>query len=186
MGDEIAFGPRQMGVKTEILVQQVRQAMAMVGLDFEGYKDRLLFTLSGGEKRKVALASVLALHPCMLALDEPLAGLDPLSRRDLLRNLRQWQGDGVTMVVSSHYMEDLVELVEAVTVLKNGSDVISGWLAEVFSQGERLEEAGLEVPLVSRVAAIMRKSGWALPEGLVRQDELVHAVAELAKVGGHE
>lgn len=186
VGDEIAFGPRQMGIKAESLVQQVRQAMEMVGLDFEDYKDRLVFTLSGGEKRKVALASVLALHPAILALDEPLAGLDPLSRHDLLENLKKWQASGVTMIISSHYMEDLVELVEAVTLLKHGKDVISGSLAEVFSRREVLEEAGLEVPLVTRVAASMRKSGWTLPEGLVRQDELVRAVAELVKVGVHE
>ncbi len=186
VGDEIAFGPRQMGIKGESLVQQVRQAMEMVGLDFAGFKDRLLFTLSGGEKRKVALASVLALHPRILALDEPLAGLDPLSRRDLLENLSEWQASGVTMVVSSHYMEDLVELVRAVTVLKNGKNVISGSLAEVFSQLEGLGEAGLEAPLVTRVAARLRKSGWALPQGLVRQDELARAVAELLKVGVHE
>jgi energy-coupling factor transport system ATP-binding protein len=185
VGDEIAFGPRQMGIRTENLVEQVKQAMAMVGLDFDGYKDRLLFTLSGGEKRKVALASVLALHPRILALDEPLAGLDPLSRRDLLQNLRQWQADGTTMVVSSHYMEDLVELVGAVTVLKNGNDVISGSLAEVFSQVERLEEAGLEPPLVPRVADSMQKMGWALPTGLVHQDDLVRAVSALEKAGAH-
>jgi len=186
VGDEIAFGPRQMGIKAAGLVQQVRQAMEMVGLDFEDYKDRLVFTLSGGEKRKVALASVLALHPRILALDEPLAGLDPLSRRDLLENLREWQSSGVTMVVSSHYMEDLVELVGVVTVLKNGKDVISGALAKVFSRRDELEEAGLEAPLVTQVAASMLKSGWALPRGLVRQDELVRAVAELVKAGVHE
>ena len=83
VGDEIAFGPRQMGLKSG-LAKPVRQAMELVGLDFEKFKDRLTYTLSGGEKRKVALASVLALNPAVLLLDEPLAGMDPLSHRELL------------------------------------------------------------------------------------------------------
>jgi len=172
VGDEVAFGPRQMGMKKG-LAGPVRQAMELVGLDFEKFKDRLTFTLSGGEKRKVALASVLALRPTVLLLDEPLAGMDPVSHRELLAGLKGLSGQGMTLVVSSHYMEDLVDLAENLTLLKSGKDVLSGSNSAVFSSQEILRQAGLEPPLVTRVAQCLRQQGWPLPEGVIHAQDLV-------------
>jgi energy-coupling factor transport system ATP-binding protein len=182
VGDEIAFGPRQMGVK-EGLAVPVRQAMELVGLDFDKFKDRLTFTLSGGEKRKVALASVLALCPTILLLDEPLAGMDPVSHRDLMAGLKRLSDQGMTLVISSHYMEDLVELAENLTLLVSGKDVLCGSSSTVFSNHEILYQAGLEPPLVARVGSRLQQLGWPLPEGVIRSHDLVGLLEQTLQGG---
>jgi energy-coupling factor transport system ATP-binding protein len=182
VGDEIAFGPRQMGMKTG-LARPVRQAMELVGLDFEKFKDRLTFTLSGGEKRKVALASVLALNPTLLLLDEPLAGMDPLSHRELLAGLKGLSARGMTLVISSHYMEDLVDLTENLTLLKSGQDVLSGSNSSVFSNQEMLRQAGLEPPLVTRVGQRLRHLGWPVPDGVLHAQDLVNRLEQTLQGG---
>ena len=182
VGDEIAFGPRQMGVK-ENLAQPVRQAMELVGLDFEKFKDRLTFTLSGGEKRKVALASVLALRPTILLLDEPLAGMDPVSHRDLLAGLKGLSDKGMTLVISSHYMEDMVDMAQDLSLLKSGIDVLSGSTSAVFSNQEILRQAGLEPPLVTRVGQRLRQQGWPLPDGVIHADDLLNLLEQTLQGG---
>jgi len=182
VGDEISFGPRQMGLKTG-LARPVRQAMELVGLDFEKFKDRLTFTLSGGEKRKVALASVLALNPTILLLDEPLAGMDPLSHRELLAGFKGLSERGMTLIVSSHYMEDLVELTEELTLLQSGKDVLGGSTAEVFSNQEVLRQAGLEAPLVTRVGQRLSRLGWPVPEGVIHVQDLVRLLEQTLQGG---
>ncbi len=171
-----------MGVKKD-LAGPVRQAMQLVGLDFEKFKDRLTFTLSGGEKRKVALASVLALRPTILLLDEPLAGMDPVSHRELLVGLKGLSSQGMTLIVSSHYMEDLVDLTENLTLLQTGRDVLSGSNSAVFSSQAILQQAGMEPPLVARVAQRLRQQGWPLPEGVMHAQDLVSQL-EQAFQGG--
>jgi energy-coupling factor transporter ATPase len=161
VGDEIAFGPRQYGQKG--LAQRVREAMEQVGLDFEGFKDRLVFTLSGGERRKVALASVLALQPKMMLLDEPLAGLDPRSRHETIAVLQSWQERGLKLLVSSHGIDDLVELVDDVTLVQTGRDKLSGSADQVFAQEDILAEAGVEAPLAAQAARVLRLAGWHIP-----------------------
>ena len=178
VGDEIAYGPRQIPSDAP-LVERVRSAMELVGLDFNQFKDRLTFTLSGGERRKVALASILALNPSILLLDEPTAGLDPASERDLLAHLKQLQEGGMTLVVSSHQMEVINALVENLTVMEGGQDVLSGRTGEVFSQTERLRACGLEPPLVAQAAEGLRQQGWPLPAGITQADELVERIGQL-------
>lgn len=172
VGDEIAFGPRQSGAKTG-LAERVRQAMALVGLDFSAYKDRLTFTLSGGERRKVALASTLALEPEILLLDEPTAGLDPVSRREVMATLNRLQREGVSLVLSSHNMDDLAAMTRRLTVFQNGSDLFGGPTGEVFGEVDRLKAAGLEPPLAAKAAAVLKSKGWPLPVGIATPDELV-------------
>jgi len=161
----------------------VRQAMELVGLDFEKFKDRLTFTLSGGEKRKVALASVLALRPTILLLDEPLAGMDPVSHQEILAGLRGLSAQGMTLVISSHYMEDLVDLAENLTLLKSGKDVLSGSSSAVFSNQELLDQAGLEPPLVTRVGLRLRQLGWPLPEGVIHAQDLENLLEQIRQGG---
>lgn len=172
VGDEIAYAPRLMGAK-ENLREIVRAAMEAVGLDFETYKDRMTFALSGGERRKVALASILAMNPSILLLDEPTAGLDPRSRREVLDHLKTLHAGGKTVVVSSHHMEDIAELTENVTALAHGRDQLSGTTAGVFHEVARINALGLEAPLVSQTAAVLRSKGWPLQEDLLRANELV-------------
>lgn len=183
VGDEIAYAPRLMGEK-ENLREIVRGAMTAVGLDFETFKDRLTFTLSGGERRKVALASILAMSPTILLLDEPTAGLDPLSRREVLQYLKTLHNDGKTMVVSSHHMEDIAELAENVTALARGRDQLSGSTASVFHEVDRITALGLEPPLVSQTAAVLRSRGWPLQEEILRADELVDDLNRI-QAGSH-
>ena len=176
-GDEIAFGPRLQSNLEEPLADRVRWAMEMVGLDFEAYKDRFMFSLSGGERRKVALASTLALKPDILLLDEPTAGLDPASHKDLLGRLKKMQSSGMTLVISSHNMEDIAALVEQAVVLNNGKVIFSGLVADVFAKIDELEAIGLEPPLVSRFAELMRKKNWPLPCGIITLSMLEKAIA---------
>ncbi len=177
VGDEIAYGPRLQGLKNDELRERVRWAMKLVGLDFAGYKDRLTFTLSGGERRKVALASILALQPEVLLLDEPTAGLDPVSRLEVLAHLRELRRTGMTLVISSHQMEDLAILTERLTVLADGSSELQGETGVVFARSDRLRELGLSVPVATAVAAGLRERGWALPATLVTGEALGEALA---------
>ena len=183
VGDEISYGPRMLGAKTS-LREAVREAMETVGLDFEGYKDRFTFTLSGGERRKVALASILAIQPQILLLDEPTAGLDPGSRRELIGNLNRLRGLGRTLVVSSHQMDDLAELATSLTVLKDGKDQLNGSAAAIFDRSQELAGYGLEPPEAARLAETLRGKGWPLHGGIYRSkglaDELGRLVREAA------
>lgn len=181
VGDEIAYGPRRMGLTGEELRERVRTAMELVGLPFEEFKDRLTFSLSGGERRKVTLASVLALDPEILLLDEPTAGLDPKSRREFLNQLFEFQSNGKTIVVSSHRMEDIGELSESVSVLSRGNLLESASTASVFSQPDVVDAAGLGLPLTARIAIELRKRGWPIRTDLVRSDDLIASMESLAR-----
>ena len=185
VGDEIAYGPKLLAkqrpdlpLQREELRKRVRWAMQIVGLDFERYKDRLTFTLSGGEKRKVALASTLAMRPRILLLDEPTAGLDPVSRLDLLDRLKALH-TGMTLVLSTHQMDDLVALSDSLTVLDDGQTVLSGGVREVFAQSARLRALGLDTPLVMQVAEALQARGWPLAPDLIRADELVAQISQI-------
>jgi energy-coupling factor transport system ATP-binding protein len=173
VGDEIAFGPRQAGLSRADIRASVRWAMEQVGLDFEAFKDRRSFGLSGGERKKVALASILARRPEILLLDEPMAGLDPRSRGELLLALRRLADLGLTIVVSSHQMDDLAGFVDAATVMAHGRDSFTGPVGTVFEREEDLLAAGLEAPVAARVAAELRHKGWPLPLGVVTPDALL-------------
>lgn len=177
VGDEIAYGPRLAGLQGAPLRERVRWAMGLVGLDFTSYKDRLTFALSGGEQRKVALASTLALQPRVLLLDEPTAGLDPGARLELLDKLQGLRSDGMTLVLSSHEMEDIAALAAQVTVLKDGTTALDGDIRAIFGEGAQLRCLGLEVPVVTQVNEGLRARGWTLPPGIVNQDSLCAAVA---------
>jgi energy-coupling factor transport system ATP-binding protein len=175
VGDEVAYGLRLAGEK-EHLREKVQLAMEQVGLSFDDYKDRLIFTLSGGERRKVALASTLALQPKILLLDEPTAGLDPHSRHGLMDNLLRLRDQGVTLLLSSHQMEDMALTAEKLTVLDHGRDVITGSTPDVFSQGDRLLELGLETPAVTATAHLLAKRGLPVSQGVLNADDLAQEI----------
>lgn len=157
VGDDIAFGPRNLKLSREAVRERVRQAMEAVGLEFEAFKDRMTFGLSGGQLRRVALAGVLALQPDLLVLDEPTAGLDPQGRRQLLDHLRALHVAGMTLVIVSHNMEELAAICNRLYVLESGRTVMAGTPAEIFAQGDALEALHLGVPDVTAVIAELVK-----------------------------
>ena len=179
VGDEIAFGPRQFGVTD--LAGRVQWAMDQVGLDFETYKDRPLFALSGGERRKVALASTLALQPAVLLLDEPTAGLDPLARLELLERLSAMRDSGMTLVLSSHQMEDMARLAHALTVFHKGRVALSAATATVFGRHEELRAYGLEPPVAMKIAEALRQKGWPVAGDVLTLHGLADHLAAVRK-----
>jgi energy-coupling factor transport system ATP-binding protein len=163
VGDDVAFGLKKLGMAREERRERVRWAMDAVGLDFQTFKDRYTFSLSGGEMRKAALAGVLALRPEVLILDESTSGLDPRSRREVLERLMALRRDeGLTLVFVSPSMEDVAELVDRVYVLDEGRVMLNGPVREVFAQPEALRRHGLGTPLVTEVAHELRRRGVAV------------------------
>ena len=160
---DIAFGPRNMGLSEEEIAARVKEAAAAVGLS-----DTLLqkspFDLSGGEKRRAAIAGVLAMRPRVLVLDEPTAGLDPVGREQMLRQIEQYrETHDATVLLISHSMEDVARLADRVLVLKDGEVAMYDTAPAVFARADELEAMGLTVPLVARVFAALRQRGVPVP-----------------------
>ena len=144
---DVAFGPKQIGMTGEELDRVVEESIRLTGLDYEEVKERSPFELSGGQKRRVAIAGVLAMKPEILILDEPTAGLDPSAHRDVLKLIRRiHRQERMTILLVSHNMGDIAELADRVLVMNRGKLVMNGTPAEVFSRGEPLWEMGLGLP----------------------------------------
>ncbi|MBI5034097.1 MAG: energy-coupling factor transporter ATPase [Chloroflexi bacterium] len=174
VGDDVAFGPEQMGLRGEELRVCVREAMDAVGLPFDAFKDRPLFSLSGGERRRAALAGVLAIKPEILVLDEPTAGLDPRGHRDILARLLMLQRDlDMTLVIVSHNMEDIARMCDRVYVIADGKSILTGTPREVFAQSQRLIELGLGVPQVTAAFHALRERGVNVRDDVMTVEEAV-------------
>jgi energy-coupling factor transporter ATPase len=180
VGDEIAYGLRLLGIQRASLHERVKQAMTIVGLDFDTFKDRMTFTLSGGERRKVALASTIVLDPKLLLLDEPTAGLDPLARNEILTQMNSLHKSGKTMVVSSHQLEDLALLTDHVSMLSDGKVVASQPTEQLFSNQQLLQEYGMTSPIAAKMAAVLRSKGWLVPENIIVSSQLITAFQSLS------
>lgn len=178
--EEVAFGPRNLGLGEAEVARRVRWALEVVGLDLAAMGNRVPFTLSGGEMRRVALAGVLALRPEVLILDEPTAGLDPLGREELLGRVRAWQHEmGLTLIVVSHNLDELAELVERVVLLDRGKVIADGPVRRVLSDHLLLRSAGLDVPHPVALLQALREAGWDVRTDLLLPEE---AVSEIARV----
>ena len=175
VGDEIAYGPKQLYGR-EGLRERVQNAMNLVGLDFEQFKDRVTFTLSGGEKRKVALAATLAIEPKLLILDEPTAGLDPVSRHNLHMTLKKFQASGIDMILSSHSMGDITQLTQNMTIMSEGRALRTGKTAVLFNNADLIAKASLGQPTVIRLSSVFREKGWPVPVNTVTNRQLLHAL----------
>ena len=158
---DIAFGPTNLKLSQDEINNRVKKAMDMVGLDYEIYKDKSPFDLSGGQKKRVAIAGVIAMEPKVLILDEPTAGLDPKGRDDILAQIRQLHDKyGMTIVLVSHSMEDVAKLAEKVIVMNKGKVVLTGTPKEVFKKVDILEEIGLGVPQVTYLMRALIDKGF--------------------------
>ncbi len=178
---DIAFGPRNLGLKEEEIEARVRTAMAQVHLNYDKYAQRSPFELSGGQMRRVAIAGVLAMQPQTLILDEPTAGLDPHGRDRILGIIRELHENGTTVVMVSHSMDDVARLATRVIVLAHGTLLADGTPREIFRRRELMEEAGLGVPEASRLVTALRARGLDLPDDLYTQEELREHLLRLWK-----
>jgi energy-coupling factor transport system ATP-binding protein len=188
IGDDIAYGPFKLGLPLKEVRERVKWAMGVVGLDFEEMKDRQTFALSGGQKRKVALAGILALKPKILVLDEPTAGLDPRSRNELLDKIKYLnKEEKLTVLFVSHNMEEVAFLADRVYVMANGTDVLNGTPKEIFSDKEKLERFQIGTPETVQVLYRLAGLGYNVNTSAFTISE---ASTEIMKVltsaeGGH-
>ncbi len=157
--EDVGFGPQNIGLSDDEVVQRVQEALAYVGLDFASIKDQSPFELSGGQKRRVAIAGVLAMRPSVLILDEPTAGLDPEGREEILAEIRQLHNDGITVVLVTHSMEDVARLASRLIVMDQGAVALDGTPVEVFGQAARLKELGLGLPEITELMHELKANG---------------------------
>ena len=180
---DIAFGPKNMGLDEGEVDRRVRAAVRFAGLS-EELLQKSPFALSGGQKRRVAIAGVLAMQPSILILDEPAAGLDPAGRRDMLDLISSIHASGVTVVMVSHSMDDVGRLCDRLFVLDHGHIAFSGTPAEVFVHGEELRRIGLDVPECAKLANLLREKGFDVPEGVYSMEDVKNAILRQLKRGG--
>lgn len=180
---DIAFGPGNLGISGDELEERVRAAADQVGLE-EALLDKSPFELSGGQKRRVAIAGVLAMQPKVLVLDEPTAGLDPRGREELIALMKKLNEGGVTLIMVSHSMNDVARLCGKVLVMNHGRLALSGSPGEVFAHGEELKEMGLGLPDGARLAELLREKGWPIPAQVYRLEELEALIEQRLLKGG--
>ena len=178
---DIAFGPKNLGLGEEEIERRVDQAMAMVGLSDE-YKEKSPFELSGGQKRRVAIAGVLAMQPEYLILDEPTAGLDPRGRDEILTQVQQLQKQqGITVILVSHSMEDVAKYVDRIIAMGEGRVQLDGTPREVFAHAERLKAIGLDIPQVTQLGNLLAEQGFSVPETILSLDEMQEKLLHILK-----
>ena len=180
---DISFGPRNQGKTGEALDHAVREAARLVGLRDEQL-EKSPFELSGGQKRRVALAGVLAMEPKVLVLDEPTAGLDPAGRENLMANIREYhRHKNATILLVSHSMDEIAQNVDRILVLKSAHILMSGTPAEVFTRAEELLSAGLDVPQITRVAMALRDRGVPIDPAVYTVEDLERQLLALRRGG---
>ncbi|ASJ53517.1 energy-coupling factor transporter ATPase [Brevibacillus formosus] len=180
VGDDVAYGPFRMGLPLEEVRRRVQWAMDLVGLSFQEMKDRPTFALSGGQKRKVALAGVLSLQPKVLVLDEPTAGLDPRSRLELLDRIgRLNREEKLTLIFVSHNMEEVAKLADRVYVMANGQSVCEGTPRQIFSNQELLRQHHIGTPESVDILYRLREQGYSIDPSAFLPEETAMEILKL-------
>ena len=183
---DIAFGPSNLGLQAEEISNRVKHSMESVGLDYEEYKDKSPFELSGGQKRRVAIAGVIAMKPEVLILDEPTAGLDPGGRDeifDLIKKLHR--ENNMTIILSSHSMDDMAKLAQTIIVMNHGKIEFVGTPKEVFkSNTDRLKEIGLDIPQVLELALKLRVKGFDIKEDILTVEDAKEEILRVMRGKG--
>ena len=175
---DVCFGPRNQGLAEEEILARAKRAMALVGLP-EEYSDRSPFDLSGGEKRRAALAGVVAMQPEILVLDEPTAGLDPAGRDALLEMLQKLKEEGSGIVLVSHSMDDVAAAADRIVVMHGGRPVMDAAPREIFRREEELEQIGLAVPAVTHICGMLAKKGLPVRTDVISMDEAAESIREI-------
>ena len=176
---DIAFGPRNMQLSGEEIAERVDEAAAFAGVD-PSLMDKSPFDLSGGQKRRVAIAGIMAMRPEVLVLDEPAAGLDPQGRRDIFGGIRAYNREtGSTVVIVSHSMEDMAQYCDDVAVMAHARLLMTGTRDEVFARADELEAVGLDIPVITKLSALLRQGGMPLDPGLYTLEAAETALAQV-------
>ena len=172
---DVSFGPKNMGLPEGEVRERALAAMELVGLPPTKFAEQSPFDLSGGEKRRAALAGILAMRPKYLVLDEPMAGLDPRGRTEILDMIEGLRRDGgCTIAMVSHSMDDVARYSDRIAVLNKGALAMTGTPAEIFGRAEELMGMGLDIPQATRLALQLRMDGLAVPDGFCRQEDLTN------------
>ena len=172
---DVCFGPKNQGLPEDEVLARARHAMEIVGLS-EDYCERSPFDLSGGEKRRAALAGVLAMQPEILVLDEPTAGLDPEGRNALLNTLTALRREGVGIVLVSHSMDDVAQTADRIVVMHDGRPVMDAAPREIFRREEELNAIGLAIPAATHIAGLLAKKGLDVPCSVLSLEEAAAAI----------
>jgi len=181
---DVAYGPTNMGLSKEEIDERVIDALEKVGLEKDIY-EMSPFELSGGQKRRVAIAGVLAMRPEVLVLDEPTAGLDPSGRDDILGEISKLHKTlGITIILVSHSMEDIANYVERIIVMDKGDVILEGNKYDVFEEVELLERIGLGVPQVTKICHLLKDKGFVFKNTITTLEEALEALKDQLKVGG--
>jgi len=179
---EIAFGPRNLGLPEDVVLLRVQEAMNLMGLDFGGFSNRVPFHLSSGEKRRVAIAGVLAMRPDLLVLDEPTAGLDPEARKNFIAGMKELHREkNLTIVWVTHNMNEIAGLADRIVVMQEGRVVKTGPPREVFAAAAEIRAAGLEIPAVTNLARQLAERGEEVRPDLVTLDEACGEISRLLR-----
>ncbi len=169
---DIAFGPRNLDISEEEVQERVKASMESVGLDYETYKDKSPFELSGGLKRRVAIAGVLAMEPKVLILDEPTAGLDPRGRDEILSEIKSiHENRKITVILVSHSMEDVAKIAERIIVFDKGKVFLDGEPREIFRNEDKLLGVGLGIPQITSLMRTLKKKGLDINEDAITVEE---------------
>ena len=178
---DIAFGPTNMGLDEEEIKRRVLSAARFVGLP-EELLDKSPFELSGGQKRRVAIAGIMAMEPDVIVLDEPAAGLDPRGRDEIFSGIRKWREErGATVILISHSMEDMAMYADDIVVMKEGRVLISGTVDEVFCHAELIETSGLLIPQITSMTNKLSSKGLIDGDGMYTVDRAFDAITKALK-----
>jgi len=179
---DIAFGPRNLGLDNDEINKRVRRAMKIVGMDYEQFKDKSPFEISGGQKRRVAIAGVVAMEPSVLILDEPTAGLDPKGRDDILGKIVELYKEGnITIILVSHSMEDVAKVANRIIVMDCGTCILDGTPEKIFKQIDTLERVGLAVPQVTYLIRELRSKGFKISQDIFTVEKAKQELLRILK-----
>lgn len=179
---DVSFGPKNLGLSDDEVLSRVKRALKVVGIDYEKYKDISPFDLSGGQKRRIAIAGVIAMEPKVLILDEPTAGLDPKGRDEILREIKNLHNEyKMTIILVSHSMEDMANVADRLIVMSKGKNVLMGSPKEVFKEIDTLEEIGLAVPQITYLIRDLRSKGFNISDNIITIEEAKEAILSIFK-----
>jgi energy-coupling factor transport system ATP-binding protein len=183
---DIAFGPKNMKLSEEEIRERVAESAAFAGVD-PALMDKSPFDLSGGQKRRVAIAGIMAMRPEVLVLDEPAAGLDPQGRHVIFQGIREYnRRTGCTVIIVSHSMEDMAQYCDDVVVMAHAKVLMAGDRNEIFARADELEAVGLDIPQITKLCLLLREGGMPMPAGLYTTEAAEDALMEIFRSAKNE